>query len=181
MYPPTPSMTYMRSEPLVIHLEIVKTSILSLTLICICMVYILSHIDLNCRFVTFDTRLNTLKVSEERRLYNLDFCLLVLSYLLIFDYHFVVFLPPNLIKIDLDIQRITKVVILFKIFHMKVLSTTSCSCVHLIQINMSCMYHFPFETIAMWICLMHLVLCPDIHPNPGPAHSNNFTGGSVIL
>ena len=37
---------------------------------------------------------------------------------------------------------------------------------------MSCMYHFPFETIAMWICLMHLVLCPDIHPNP-----NNFTGG----
>ena len=91
---PTPSMTYMRSEPLVIHLEIEKTSILSLTLICICMVYILSHIDLNCRFVTFDTRLNTLKVSEERRLYNLDFCLLVLSYLLIFDYHFVVFLPP---------------------------------------------------------------------------------------
>ena len=60
---------------------------------------------------------------------------------------------------------------------MKILSTTSCSCVQLTQINMSCMYHFPFETIAMWICLMHLVLCPDIHPNPGPALSNNFTGG----
>ena len=60
---------------------------------------------------------------------------------------------------------------------MKILSTTSCSCVQLTQINMSCMYHFSFETIAMWICLMHLVLCPDIHPNPGPALSNNFTGG----
>ena len=24
---------------------------------------------------------------------------------------------------------------------------------------------------------MHLVMCPDIHPNPGPAHLNNFTGG----
>ena len=24
---------------------------------------------------------------------------------------------------------------------------------------------------------MRLVVCPDIHPNPGPAHSNNFTDG----
>ena len=25
--------------------------------------------------------------------------------------------------------------------------------------------------------LLRLALCPDIHPNPGPTHSNNFTGG----
>ena len=117
-------------------------------------------------FVLHDTRLNTLKVSaNERRPENLDLCLLFLSYLFIFDYYFVFFLPPNLIKICLDIQRITKVVILFKILHMAVLSTTSRSCIHLIHIIISCMYHFPYETIAIWICLMHLVLCPDIHPN----------------
>ena len=93
---PPPSTTFMRSEPLVIRLEIGITSILPLTLLCVCMMHILSRIDLNCRFITFDTRLNMLTDSaKKRRLDNLYF-LLVLSYFIIFDYYFVVFLPLNL-------------------------------------------------------------------------------------
>ena len=61
------------------------------------------------QYLTFDTQLNTLTVSaKERRNDNLDHCLLVLSYLIIFDYYFVVFLPLNIIQIDLDISRMKK-------------------------------------------------------------------------
>ena len=176
---PLPSTTSMRSEPLVIRLEIEMTSILPLTLLFVCMTVLsLSHIDLNCRFITFDTRLNTLTVSaKERRHENMDYCLLVVSYFLIFDYYFVVFLSLNLNQIDLDTRRVTKVVTLFKIFHLTIINTTSSSCIHLAYITLGCMYYFPFETISIWVCSLRLVLCPDIHPNPGPAHSNNFTGG----
>ena len=177
--PPPPTPTFMRSEPLVVCLEIEITRTLTLTLLCICMVvHILSHIDLNCRFITFDTRLNTLTVSaKERRHDNLDYCLLVLSYFSIFEFYFVVFLPLNLSQDDFDIRMITKVATLFKTFHMAIINTTSRSCIHIAYITIACMYHFPFEVISIWVCLMRLVVCPDIHPNPGPAHSNNFTGG----
>ena len=141
-------------------------------------VHILSQIDLNCRFITFDTRLNTLTVSvKEKRHDNLDYCLLVLSYFSIFEFYFVVFLPLNLSQGDFDIRMFTKVATLFKTFHMAILNTTSRSCIHIAYITIACMYHFPFEVISIWVCLLHLVVCPDIHPNPGPAHSNNFTGG----
>ena len=120
--PPTP--TLMRSEPLAVYLEIEITTNLPLTLLCICMVvYILSHIDLNCRFITFDTRLNTLTVSaKERRHENLDYCLLVLSYFSIFEFYFLVFLPLKLSQVDLDIRMITKVATLFKTYHMAIIS-----------------------------------------------------------
>ena len=81
-------------------------------------------------------------------------------------------------KVDLDIQRITKqTVILVKMFHGIVASTASCACIHLDYTTIACCYHFPFETLATWICLMRLALCPDIHPNPGPTHSSHFAGG----
>ena len=92
---PPPSPTYMRSKPLVKSLEIKITSILPLFLLCVCIVvHTLSHIDLNCRFISFDTRLNTLTISNnDRRHKNLDLILLVLSYLLLLDDYFMIFLP----------------------------------------------------------------------------------------
>ena len=79
--PPCP--TYMRPEPLVPRLDI--TSILPFALLCLCLVvHIFSHIDLNCRFISFNTRLNTLTVpAKERSNDKLNFFLLVLSYLLL--------------------------------------------------------------------------------------------------
>ena len=44
-------------------------------------------------------------------------------------------------------------------------------------INIVCFCNYPLESIALWIFLMRLVLCPDVHPNPGPGRSNNFAGG----
>ena len=43
--------------------------------------------------------------------------------------------------------------------------------------NIACFSHYPFETLAVWISLIRIALCPDIHPNPGPDHTNSFAGG----
>ena len=151
----------MRSEAQVILREIEVTSILPLTLLFVCVaVHIFSHTYLTCRFIAFDTRLNTLTVSAtERRHDNLDYFLLVLSYLLIFDYYLVIYLPLNLSQIDLEILRIKKVATAFKIFHMTFVSTTSNLCIHLAYITIACMYHFLFEIISIWVCFFRLVFC----------------------
>ena len=106
--PPCP--TYMRPEPSVNYLDIKFTNILPLTLLSVCLaVYILSHIDLNCRFISFNTRLNTLTVQAKERSHDkLNFLLLFLSYLLIFEYFFVVFLPFEFWKVNCDLNSITK-------------------------------------------------------------------------
>ena len=176
---PPPSSTCMRSEPLVTHIDIDITSILPLFLLCLCaVVHTLSHLDLNCRFISFDTRLNTLTVyAKERNNNNLDLFLLISSYLIIFDYYFLVFLPLEFSQPDLEIRKIKKMFILVKTFHVTISNTTAHACIFLGYLTSSYTYHFPFETLATWVCLLRLVLCPDIHPNPGPSHSNNFAGG----
>ena len=106
--PPCP--TFMRPEPLVTHLAIDITSILPLTLLCLCLVvHILSHIDLNCRFISFNTRLNTLTVPAKERSHDkLNFFLLFLCYLLIFEYFFVLFIPFEFWKGSLDLRSLKK-------------------------------------------------------------------------
>ena len=177
--PPPPPSTYMWSDPLVKRLKIEITCVLPTILICVCMgVHIISHIDLSCRFISFDTRLNTLTVrAKQKGCDDFDFCLYVASYFLIFDYYFVVFLPSEFINVHCDIRNINKVVNFVNITHKNMVSSMSCVCIHLGYITLTCIHHFPLETLATWVCLMHLVLCPDINPNPGPVHSNNFAGG----
>ena len=56
---PPPPVT--RSEPLMKHYQMGEMNILRLTLLCLCsIVFILSKIDLNIRYIPFNTRLNTL-------------------------------------------------------------------------------------------------------------------------
>ena len=97
--PPCP--TYMRPETLVTRLDLDLTNILPLTLLFLCLVvHILSHIDLNCRFVSFNTRLNKLTVPAKEISHDkLNFFLPFLSYLLVFEYFFVIFLPFELLKV----------------------------------------------------------------------------------
>ena len=127
----SPSPPYMRSEKLATRLEIEITSILTLTVLCACLsVHILPHIDLNCKFVSYNTRLNTLSISAKRRKQNnLNFFLLLISYFLIFESYFVIFLPFEC-KGDLNIQRITKrIAFLVKLFHASITCTTLCACI----------------------------------------------------
>ena len=114
--------TYMRSNPLVRRLEIEITSILPITILCVCLfVHLLSHIDLNCRFISFNTQLNTLTVSTKKwKPNNVNFYLLLLSYVLIFESYFVIFLSFDFFKVYLDIQRVTKKLV--------IVSWQNCTC-----------------------------------------------------
>ena len=48
---------------------------------------------------------------------------------------------------------------------------------YLVYINIVWFCHYPLETLTVWIFSMRLILCPDIHPNPGPLNSSNFAVG----
>ena len=85
--PPPPSLTFTRSVTLVKHLYIDPTNTCRLFLLCICLtVIILPNIDLNCRFVSFSTRLNTLKPKSTKTA-SQHFLLLFLSYVMLFEYY----------------------------------------------------------------------------------------------
>ena len=88
-----PSPTVMRSEPFVKHIQLEKSSILAISVVSLCLgVFILSKIDLNIRYIPFNTRLNTLITSKKANcLENSYFLLLLLLYLTIFEYFFIIF------------------------------------------------------------------------------------------
>ena len=174
-------ITTLRSEALVNHLDI--SNILLLTYITMCLIIVIVlNMDLNCRYISFNTRLNTLSFSNKANSTgNLYPFLLFASYILIYEYYFIVFLPFEFWNVYLDTRRIrTKSIIFVRMFYSSIALTTSDTCArlnYLGYVNIVCFCHYSFETLTIWIFLMHLLLCPDIHPNPGPAPSNNFTGG----
>ena len=173
---PPPPPPVMRSEPLVRHLLLEKTTILKLSYLCLCLITLfMLNINLKCRYLSFDTRLNTLPGSTKvNRTEKLLFSVFFSVYLLIFEYYFVVFLP-------LDTRRIRKKVIaLVRKFHSLNANIALGACYRLFQFGyktLVCFCHYPLEIFAIWICILHLTLCPDIHPNPGPTHSNQFVAG----
>ena len=180
-----PTQHSVRSESLVkvLHFEPSSMLELLLTYLCLCLIMlIILDIDPNCRYVPFNAPLNTLCVSTKaNKNGNICFLLLFLSYLLIFDYYFIVFLPCDFWRSHLHTRRIRKKLgALVRAFHSIIASTITGVCNrtnHLCYVNLVCFCHYPMETSAIWIFLMHAVLCPDIHPNPGPPQSNHFAGG----
>ena len=140
---------------------------------------ILPNIDLNCRFVSFSTRLNTLKPKSTKTA-SQHFLLLFLSYVMLFEYYLIIFLPYEFFNVHLNKVRVKNLNVIVKMVHCGIANTTLVVCHRLTflgYINIACFCNFPLESIALWIFLMRLVLCPDIHPNPGPGRSNNFAGG----
>ena len=111
----SPSPTIMRSEPFVKLVQMGKANILTSSVLCLCLgVIILSKIDLNTRYIPFNTRLNTLTTSKKANSHeNLYFLSLLLLYLTIFEYFFIVLLPYEFCKVDLDIREITKISVVF--------------------------------------------------------------------
>ena len=103
--------------------------------------------------------------------------LLILSYLIILDYYFLIFLPCEFFNVQLDIKARAKQSFFFvKIFHCCIANITisvSYRLFHLNYINLAYFCYYPYEILAIWYFLLHVLLSPDIHPNPGPVDSNN--------
>ena len=131
--PPSPSFN-MRSETLVKHLHLEMSSIFMTTYIFMCLTtLIMSHIDLNCRYLSLDTRLNTLSTStKQNKTENLCLFLLFSMYLVIFEYYFIIFLPCDFWKIHLNTRRIRKKSVAFvRMLHRKTSTTTLDTCFRL--------------------------------------------------
>ena len=67
-----------------------------------------------------------------------------------------------------------------KVFHYCIINVTisaSYRIKYLIYVNLTCLFNYPHETIALWYFLLRLILSLDVHPNPGPVQHNNFSGG----
>ena len=96
----SPSPSVMRSEPLVKHIEIGKMEIFQITLIGLwSIILFLSQVDLNIRYIPFNTSLNTLTAPNKKCNKNMYPFLLLISYAMIFEYYFVIFLPKEFFKI----------------------------------------------------------------------------------
>ena len=99
---------------------------------------------------------------------------------MIFNYLFLVFLPYEFCN-NLNITGITKRSVIFvKMLHRSFTCITLGAChrlTYFCYFNIMCCCQYPLETLAIWIFSMRLILCPYIHPNPGPTYSNNFAGG----
>ena len=178
--PPPPPPTFTRPETCWSkHIDL--SVILLPYFLCMCLtVVIFSNIDLNCRFLPLNTRLNTLTQKPSKTVHQYPL-LLLLSYFVLFEYYFIIFLPYELSTVPLNIKSIVQNLnVIVKMGHCGIANTTLGVCHRLTVLsftNKACFCNYPFETIAVWIILMRLALCPDIHPNPGPSHLHNFAGG----
>ena len=122
--PPPPSLTFTRSVTLVKHLYIDPTNTCRLFLLCICLtVIILPNIDLNCRFVSFSTRLNTLKPKSNKTA-SQHFLLLFLSYVILFEYYLIIFLPFEFFNVHLKV-RWKNLIVIVKMVHCGIATTTT--------------------------------------------------------
>ena len=154
---PPPATPVMRSEPLVRHLILEKSAIFKLSYLCLCLTtLIMLNINSNCRYLSFDTRLNTLSVpTKANRTENLLFFVFFSVYLLIYEYYFVIFLPCEFWKVHLDTRRIRKKsTALVRKFHSLNANTTLRGCSRLFHfgyINLACFCNYPLETLATWI------------------------------
>jgi len=138
----------------------------------------------NCRFISLQACLNTLPRVSNRTTQTdrLRLILSILSYITVFDLHFIVFLPSEFFKIKLDIKpRIEYPCKLLKIFRCLFVSITVLTCKttgHIIHMNLAYLCNNPHVTFSLWYILLRLKLSSDVHPNPGPVDAtNNFSGG----
>ena len=97
----------------------------------------------------------------------------------VFHFYFSIFLPNELFEVQLLTKSRTAVVCnLLKVFQhciFKLFVYTYMSVARLVSINFTYLHIYPYEMPVLWLFLMHLTLCPDIHPNSDPIHPiNNY-------
>ena len=131
------------------------------------------------RFITLCTRTNTLPSdvnSSNPTCSKLNLLLLILSYIMIFDYYLVIFLPCEFFKFQLHIKTRMKLpCMLMKIFHCSIIDAIILATIFIYTNS----HYYPYEVLALWYILLRLILSLDVHPNPGPVGPNDFSGGFV--
>ena len=180
----SPSPTFMRSEPLVKHLLMDISSILTLTSLSVSIVMLLlSKIDLNCRFIPFNTRLNTLATSARNsQSSNSQLFLFFALYFITFDHFLVILLPAEFFSIKLDNQTVRQSVIFVKMFNCVFASVILKVCYRPTSFTyINICYHYPYEILAIWYLLFYLTLCPDVHPNSTRSYQHFCGGLSFVL
>ena len=116
----------MRPEPYVKHIQMEKADILIIAFLWLCLTaFFLSNVDLNVRYIPFNTSLNTLNVSTKvKNNDSFHFLLLFLLFLMIFDFVSVLFLAQEYCN-NLDIRNVRKTSVVFvKMLHYAFASIT---------------------------------------------------------
>ena len=185
--PPYHPSKRLELRPMMDHLQNNFSGILKLFFSCICLlVLFMANIDLKFRFISLNTRTNTLpRVSNSiSRTYGTYLCLLflILLYIEIFDYYLIIFLPTEFFGLQINMKaRMGKTCRLVKMTHLSFINITTCTykiIAYFIYVNLNFLYLCPYEVFALWFISMRLILSQDIHSNPGPMHSNqNFCDG----
>ena len=137
----------------------------------------------NCRFIPFNTCINTLsKVSNRRNSYsNLLLLCLIQTYFIVFYFYFIILLPSEIIGIQfLNKGKMALVFRCVRSLQCCMLNIFFCvftRATYFFKIIFTCLRFYPYEMLALWYFILHMMLSSDIHPNPGPTHSdNNFCG-----
>ena len=140
------------------------------------------------RFVTFDVNLNLLKsdVCDYSSSYLwsdlLLLHLLIILYFLLFNQHMMILIQwaepslknPSMRRLNLA-SRCTSIIhglMSTSIFF--VMKRVAC----VIGMYLRIVHYFPYDAIALWYFILHLILSSDVHPNPGPIFpSSQFSSG----
>ena len=122
-------------------------------------VLFLSSIDIYCGFSS----------SPSLTYRNLFLTLLFLSYITIFDFYFIIFLPCEFFKFRWCIRaRLKQLCRLVKVFHCCIINVTISACyriTYLIYVNLTCLSNYPREAFTLWYILLRLILSLDVLRN----------------
>ena len=130
------------------------------------------------RFIHFNTALNVLpRVRNHKLNYKTMFLLFsVLLYFMVFDYYLIILMPSWFFNVKIfNKHRISFFISFSKISHQCIFNSALCGFkilrVFFIHFYYLCLCYC--DIFSLWCVILHLVLSLDVHPNPGPFHSNN--------
>ena len=180
--PPLNIRAISEPTPLVKNLHIEFTATLKFFFISIILGLLILLLTLDkyqYRFISFNTCTNIPTSAPSCRgttyRYLLLF-LLLLSFFIIFDFYLAILLPREFFEVKLLTKnRMNHASMFVKVFHCCVSNISLCLALR----RLTYLNSYPCEVLALWNCLVRLILCSDINPNPGPINpepqfQNNF-------
>ena len=149
-----------------------------LAVVCCC---ISTGIHFTCRFLSFNTCINTVRQEKCRNQKGGSLLLLlIILYLSIFDFCLVILLPSEFLNIwYLPIKKRALLSRCVKFINNWIFIISLSALKQIVfLVNFGFMASFPYEKLAIWYALLHIILSADIHLNPGPSPTtHNYCGG----